>query len=177
MAIIEFDGKKPKMAKGVFVSDYATVIGEVSAGAGSSIWPGAVLRGDMHFIKLGKNVSVQDNSVMHGTLGKYSTTVGDNVSVGHNAIVHGCRIGSNCIIGMGSIVLEGATVGDWCIIGAGAVVPEGATIPSNSIALGIPAKVVRKVTAEHKARITRNWQAYTRWSKKLIAMQEGGTRI
>ena len=94
-----------------YIADSAEIIGDVTVGKNSSVWPGAVLRGDMHFIKLGNNVSVQDNAIMHGTVGKFSTTVGNNVSVGHNAIVHGCKVGDNCIIGMGAIILEGAEIG------------------------------------------------------------------
>jgi carbonic anhydrase/acetyltransferase-like protein (isoleucine patch superfamily) len=162
MPIRKYQGKSPKIDKTAYVEESAEVIGDVQIGKDSSIWNGVVLRGDMHYIRIGKNSSVQDNSVLHGTLSQYPTIVGDNVSIGHNAIVHGCVIGDNCLIGMGSIILEGAKVGNWCIIGAGAVVTEGAKIPSGSIVLGVPAKVVRKVTAGHKRRITRNWQAYVK---------------
>ncbi len=156
----EFNGKKPTIHRTAYIADTAEIIGEVTVGEDSSIWYGTVLRGDMHYIKIGKGTSVQDNSVMHGTATKYPTIVGDRVSIGHNALVHGCKIGNNCIIGMGAIILEGAEIGDWCIIGAGAVVTEGKKIPSNSIVLGVPGKVVGKVSAEHKERITRNWKAY-----------------
>lgn len=162
MPIRSYQGKKPKIDKTAYVEKSAQLIGDVRIGKNSSIWNGAVLRGDMHYIKIGNNSSVQDNSVMHGTLTKFPTIVGDNVSIGHGAIVHGCVIGDNCLIGMGSIILEGAEVGDWCIIGAGAVVTEGARIPSGSIVIGIPGKVVKQVTEEHKIRITRNWKNYVR---------------
>ncbi|MDE1834805.1 MAG: gamma carbonic anhydrase family protein, partial [Candidatus Micrarchaeota archaeon] len=117
--------------------------------------------------------NVQDNSVMHGTANKYPTIVGDNVSVGHNAIVHGCIVGNNCLIGMGAIILEGAEIGDWCIIGAGAVVPEMAKIPSGSIVLGIPGKVARKVTKDHRARITRNWKVYVELKNNYMKGSKG----
>ena len=162
MGIEGFDGKMPKIADTAFVAPNATIIGDVTIGENSSVWYGCVLRGDMHYIKIGSNCSVQDNSVMHGTADKYPTVVGNNVSIGHNAIVHGCVIEDNCIIGMGSVILEGAEIGEWCIIGAGAVVPEGTKIPSNSIVMGVPAKVVKSTTEEHKARITRNWEAYVK---------------
>jgi len=158
--LAEFNGKKPKIDETVYIADSAEIIGDVEIGENSSIWHGAVLRGDSHYIKIGKNTSVQDNSVLHGTVDRFPTIVGDNVSVGHNAIVHGCVIGNNCIIGMGSIILEGAEIGDWCIIGACSVVTEGAKIPSESIVIGIPGKVVKKVSEEHKSRITENWKAY-----------------
>jgi len=163
--------KEPRIDPTAYVDESAMIIGDVQVGRDSSIWNGAVLRGDMHYIKIGRNSNVQDNSVMHGTADHYPTIVGDNVSIGHGAIVHGCVVGNNCLIGMGSIVLEGARIGNWCIIGAGAVVTEGAIIPSNSIVLGLPGKVVRKVTADHKARITRNWKAYVKLKGTYIGME------
>lgn len=156
----EFGGKKPRVGNNVYISETSEIIGDVEMGDNSSVWNGAVLRADTHYIRIGTNTSIQDNCVLHGTENKYPTVVGNNVSVGHNAIVHGCVIGSNCIIGMGSIILEGAEVGDWCIIGAGAVVTEGTKIPDGSIVLGVPGKVVGKVTEEHKKRITDNWKSY-----------------
>ena len=161
MALVSFGGKMPRIGKRAYVAENATLIGDVSLGEDSSVWYGAVLRGDMHYIKIGKNCSVQDNSVMHGTADRFPTVVGDNVSIGHNAIVHGCTIGNNCIIGMGAIILEGAEIGDWCIIGAGSVVTEGSKIPDENIVLGIPGKVAGKVTEEHKKRIEKNWKAYS----------------
>ncbi|MCL4404929.1 gamma carbonic anhydrase family protein [Candidatus Marsarchaeota archaeon] len=160
MAELRFGNKFPEIDASAFVAENATIIGDVKIGEKSSIWYGVVLRGDMNYIRIGKNVSVQDNSVMHGTANKFPTIIGDNVSIGHNAIVHGCTIGSNCLVGMGSIILEGAKIGDWCIIAAGAVIPEGAQIPDGSVVMGIPGKVKSKITEEHKNRITRNWKAY-----------------
>ncbi len=162
MTICEYNGKKPRIDPSAYIADRTDIIGDVTIGKDSSIWYGVVLRGDMHYIKIGKNTSVQDNSVMHGTATKYPTVVGNNVSIGHGAIVHGCTIGNNCLIGMGSIILEGAVIGDWCIIGAGAVVTEGKKIPEGNIVLGIPGKPVAKVTARHRERITKNWKAYVR---------------
>ncbi len=160
MSIREYLGKKPNIHKTAYVENSAIIVGDVEIGKDSSIWNGAVLRGDMHYIKIGKNTSVQDNAVLHGTADYYPTIIGDNVSIGHSALVHGCSIGKNCLIGMGSIILEGAKIGDWCIIGAGTVVMEKASIPNNSIVLGIPGRVRSKITSEHKERITRNWKAY-----------------
>jgi carbonic anhydrase/acetyltransferase-like protein (isoleucine patch superfamily) len=157
--------------KSAYVAGNATLIGDVTIGKDASIWYGVVLRGDMHYIRIGRNSSVQDNSVLHGTADMYPTVVGNNVSIGHNAIVHGCTIGDNCIVGMGAIILEGARIGDWCIIGAGAVVPEGMVIKSNSIVLGVPAKAVRKVTSGHKSRITRNWKAYVRLKDRYLKLR------
>src|SRR3989338_1049868 len=118
-----------RRAMAVYVHPRAVVEGDVRIGPGSSIWACAVLRGDEGWIVVGRNVSIQENSSVHGT----GVRVGDNVSIGHNAVVHGCKIGSNCIIGMGAIVLSGARIGPWCIVGAGAVVTEGARIPAGSL--------------------------------------------
>lgn len=139
-----------------FVHPQAVVEGDVRIGDGSSVWASAVLRGDEGRIVVGKNVSIQENSSVHGA----GTVIGDNVTIGHNVVVHGCRIGANCIIGMGAIVLSGATIGPWCIVGAGAVVTEGAKIPAGSLVLGVPGKVVRSLTDADKARITANWKDY-----------------
>ncbi len=156
----EFKDQKPVIHHTVYVADSAEIIGDVKIGENSSVWNGAVLRGDMHYIKVGKNVSIQDNAVLHGTLFEYPTIIGDNVSIGHSAIVHGCTIGNNCLIGMGSVILEGAVIGDWCIIGAGAVITEGCEISDGSLVLGVPARAVKKITKDHKDRITKNWESY-----------------
>ncbi len=170
MSIRGYLGKKPIIHKTAYIEENATIIGDVEIGKDSSIWNGAVLRGDLHYIKIGKNTNVQDNAVLHGTADYYPTIVGDNVSIGHNAIVHGCIIGKNCLIGMGSIILEGAIIGDWCIIGAGAVVTEKVKISNNSIVLGIPGKPVNKITVAHKVRITRNWKAYVALKNSYLKM-------
>jgi carbonic anhydrase/acetyltransferase-like protein (isoleucine patch superfamily) len=162
MSIRKHEGKTPIIDSTAYIEKSAEIIGDVRIGEDSSIWNGTVLRGDTNYIRIGRNSSVQDNSVLHGTASKYPTIVGNNVSIGHGAIVHGCIIGNNCLIGMGSIILEGAEIGDWCIIGAGAVVTEGAKIPSGSIALGVPARVMTKVTKNHRLRITRNWKNYVK---------------
>ncbi len=172
MKIIRFNGKRPKISNSSFIAENATIIGDVIISSNSSIWFGAVLRGDMHYIKIGKNVSVQDNSVMHGTADKYPTIIGDNVSIGHNAIIHGCVIGNNCLIGMGSIILEGAEIGDWCIIGAGAVITEKTKIPPNSIVLGIPGRVVGKISGRHKRRISKNWKDYVTLKNRYLEEQK-----
>ena len=172
MKIIRFNRKAPKISNSSFIAENATLIGDVTIGSNSSIWFGAVLRGDMHYIKIGKNVSVQDNSVMHGTASKYPTIVGDNVSIGHNAIIHGCVIGNNCLVGMGSVILEGAEIGDWCIIGAGAVITEKARIPPNSIVLGIPGKVIGKISERHKQRISKNWKDYVALKNRYLKEQK-----
>ncbi len=131
----------------VFVAETASVVGNVTIDAESSVWYGAVLRGDMREIVVGKQSNVQDCAVVH-TDDENATIIGDRVTVGHSAVVHGATIGDDVLIGMGSIILSGAIIGPGSIIGAGAVVREKAQIPPNSIVLGIPGKVKGEVDAE-----------------------------
>lgn len=154
--IREFGGKRPKIDKTAFLAETAVVIGDVEIGEESSIWPGAVLRGDQGSIRIGKNTNVQDNSVVHGR----KTIVGDNVTVGHGAIIHSSKVGSNCLIGMGSILLNDSVIGDNTIIGAGALVKEKDVIPEDSLAVGLPAKVVRKLDRKELESILKSAEFY-----------------
>jgi carbonic anhydrase/acetyltransferase-like protein (isoleucine patch superfamily) len=146
MPLYEFDGKRPKLGNNVYIAPNAVVIGDVEIGDNTSIWFSAVLRGDMYPIRIGKNVNVQDGAVVHVTAGIAKTNIGDDVVIGHLALVHGCSVGSRCLIGMGSIVLDNAEVGDECFIAAGALVPPRMKVPNRSFVMGRPGKVVRKVT-------------------------------
>lgn len=137
----------PSIHEETFIAENSSIIGEVTVGLGTSVWYGAVLRGDINYVKVGEHCTVQDNAVLHVALA-HSVDVGDYTNIGHNAVVHGCKIGNNCLIGMGAIVLNGAVVGDNCIIGAGSVVTQGAIIPDNSLVVGIPGKVIRQLTQE-----------------------------
>lgn len=140
--IMEHKGVSPVIDDTAFVAPTAAVIGDVVIGADSSVWFGAVLRGDEAPIRIGRGSNVQDNAVLHCDHGS-PMTIGDNVTIGHGAIVHGATIGDNVLIGMGAIVLDGAKIGDNCIVGAGAVVKERAEVPANSMLVGVPAKVIR----------------------------------
>ncbi len=155
-----FDGKRPKVHKTAYVAESSEIIGDVTVGKDCSIWPGVVLRGDEDSITIGDNTSVQDNTVIHTPLNRLPVNVGKNVTIGHNAIIHGCKIGDNCIVGMGAILLNGSEIGDWCIVGAGAVVTEGIKVPSGSLVVGVPAKIVKKLDKEHREKITKNWKEY-----------------
>ena len=137
--------KKPVIHPSAFVADNATVRGSVTLGASSSVFFGAVLRGDRAPITIGAGTNIQDNCVVHVDY-DHPVTVGENVTVGHGAILHGCTVGDNTLIGMGAIVLNGAKVGSNCLIGAGALVPEGMVIPDGSVAVGVPAKVIKQVS-------------------------------
>lgn len=158
---------KPNIHPEAFVAETADVIGDVEIGEGSSIWYGAVLRGDIEDIKIGKYSNIQDNATVH-TETHIPTRIGDYTVIGHNAIIHGCTIGSNTLIGMGSTILNRAVIGDNCIIGAGTVVTEGKVIPDNSMVLGIPGKIVRQVTEEEAEAIKGNAMRYNElWKKHL----------
>lgn len=140
-------GLAPTAAAGVYVAPGAALVGDVRLGADSSVWFGAVLRGDLNHIVVGARSNVQDGAVVH--LGDDDPTlIGDDVVVGHRAVLHGCRVGDACLIGVGAVVLDGTTIGEGSVIGAGAVVPAGLQIPPRSLVLGLPAKVVRSLGPE-----------------------------
>jgi carbonic anhydrase/acetyltransferase-like protein (isoleucine patch superfamily) len=168
MAIYELEGVRPTIAESVFIAPSASVIGDVVIGEGSSVWFGVVMRGDVFPIRVGSRTNIQDNSVVHVTGGKTSTTIGDDVTVGHSAIVHGCRVGNRCLVGRGSIVLDGAIIEDECFIAAGSLVAPGMHVPSRSMLMGRPAKVIRTLRAEELESIAfaardyvRNARAFT----------------
>ena len=169
MIIKTINGKTPKIGKDCFIAENATIVGEVSMGDQCSIWFNAVLRGDVHFIKLGHKVNVQDGAVVHCTYKKSPTTVGNNVSIGHNAIVHGCTIHDNVLIGMGSIIMDDCIVESNSIIAAGAVVTKGTRVPSGTVFAGMPAKKIKNISPELSAgevdRIANNYVKYSGWFK------------
>lgn len=160
----------PQFGDNCFFAETATIIGEVTMGSDCSIWYNAVIRGDVHYIKMGNKVNVQDNAMIHCTYQKAPTTIGNRVSIGHNAIVHGCTIHDNVLIGMGSIVMDGCVVESNSIIAAGAVVLEGTRVESGSVYAGIPAKKVKEVDeallADQIDRIADNYVKYSSWYKE-----------
>jgi carbonic anhydrase/acetyltransferase-like protein (isoleucine patch superfamily) len=142
--------QKPRLGKNVFIAKTATVIGDVTLGAHSSVWYGAVLRGDINRIVVGHHSNVQDNAVLH-LADDFPCALGNWVTVGHGAIVHACRVGDECLVGMGAVILDGAVIGRQSLIGAKALVTQGMKIPPGSLVLGAPAKVVRKLTKAERA--------------------------
>jgi carbonic anhydrase/acetyltransferase-like protein (isoleucine patch superfamily) len=157
------------LAHSAYVDPAAVVIGDVTLGESASVWPGAVLRGDVHFIRVGARSNVQDNSVLHGMLGEYPVVVGDDVTVGHGVILHGCVIESRCLIGMGSIILNGARVGEGCIIAAGTLIPERTIIKAGSLVMGHPGKVTRQLTDEDQKTILRYGERYVGYKNAHMA--------
>ena len=162
-------GKYPQIPSDCYVAENATIVGEVSMGTECSVWFNAVIRGDVHFIKMGNKVNVQDGAVIHATYKKSPTTIGNNVSIGHNAIVHGCTIEDNVLIGMGSIVMDDCVIKSNSIIAAGAVVTKNTIVESGSIYAGVPAKKVKDISKELISgeinRIADNYVKYSGWFK------------
>ncbi|MFO0681217.1 MAG: gamma carbonic anhydrase family protein [Sandaracinus sp.] len=159
-------GRRPVLAASAFVAPTASVIGEVTIGEESSIWYGAVLRGDVMAIRIGARSSIQDNSVIHATGGWAETIVGDEVTVGHSVILHGCRIGSRVLVGMGSIVLDDAEIGDGSLLGAGSLVTARTKIPPGVLAHGRPAKVARDLKPEELENVLEASRLYVRYARE-----------
>jgi carbonic anhydrase/acetyltransferase-like protein (isoleucine patch superfamily) len=149
----------PSIADGAWVAPGATVVGAVTVGTGSSVWYGAVLRGDGDRIVVGERTNIQDGCVLHADPG-IPLTLGDGISVGHRAVLHGCTVGDDSLVGMGAIVLNGARVGPRCLVAAGALVLEDADIPAQSLVAGAPAKVRRPLTDDEVARLRENATTY-----------------
>lgn len=163
-------GKYPQISEDCFIAENATIVGEVSIGKQCSIWFNAVIRGDVHYIKIGNKVNVQDGAVIHATYQRSPTTIGNNVSIGHNAIVHGCTIYDNVLIGMGSIVMDDCIIGSNSIIAAGAVVTKNTHVTSGSVYAGVPAKKVKSISKELISdqinRIADKYVDYSGWFKE-----------
>lgn len=162
--MLSFGGKMPRDEGAVFVAANATVLGDVTLGRGVNIWYGAVLRADEGALILGENSNVQDNAVLHCDPGG-QVVLGKNVTVGHSALVHGCTVGDNSLVGMHATILNHAVVGKNCIIGAGALVPEGMVIPDGSVAVGVPARVIKPVTEAQIEANLRNAAHYVEHGK------------
>lgn len=141
-----YRGQSPRVHASAFVDESAQVIGDVEIGDESSVWMCAVLRGDVHRIRVGRRTNIQDGTIVHVMTGTHPTTIGDSVTIGHGAIVHGCTIEDQCLIGMGAILLNGAHVGAGSIVAAGALLVEGMRVPPKSLVMGRPGKVKRLLT-------------------------------
>ena len=175
MAIFELDGQAPELpADGrCWIADSAAVIGRVRLKSNTSVWFGAVLRGDNEWIELGERSQIQDNATLHTDPG-FPVTIGEDCVIGHNVVLHGCTIGANSLVGMGAIVLNGGKIGRNCLLGAGALVTEGKEFPDNSLIVGAPARVIRDVD-EASAQAIRNgadiyvrrWQQYAKGLKRI----------
>ena len=148
-SLIEVKGVRPKIHPDAWLAENVIISGDVEVGAGSSIWYGVVIRGDVNKIQLGQNVNIQDLTMVHGTKGRGDTIIGDNVSIGHRAIIHGCQIESNVLVGMGAIILDDVIIPSNTIIAAGALITSGMQLEPGNIYAGTPAKILKPITHEH----------------------------
>jgi carbonic anhydrase/acetyltransferase-like protein (isoleucine patch superfamily) len=168
--ILPVKGIEPKIGKNCYLAENATVVGDVTMGDDCSVWFTAVVRGDVHYIKIGNKVNIQDGAIIHCTYQKSPTTIGDFVSIGHRAIVHGCTIEDNVLIGMGAIVMDNVVVKKNAIIAAGSVVLENTVVESGTIYAGIPAKKVKDLDENNFKnlieRIGNNYTMYADWFRK-----------
>ena len=157
--IRDFKGKRPKIAPSAFVSEAAYVVGDVEIGENTSIWPGAIVRGDFGKISIGNNTSLEDNCVVHsGT----RVTIGSDVIIGHGAVVHGRKIGNQVLVGNNATILDDVEISDTSIIGAGSVVPPGAKIPERSLVMGSPAKIKGRVSSKELVRLKEGSAVYAK---------------
>lgn len=169
MIIKSVNGKSPVIPSDCYVAENATIVGDVQMGSFCSIWFNAVVRGDVHFIKIGNKVNIQDGAIIHCTYQKHPTIIGNNVSIGHNAIVHGCTVHDNVLIGMGAIVMDNCVIESNSIIAAGAVLTQNTHVESGTIYAGVPAKKVKDINQSDFAgeidRISSNYVMYSGWFK------------
>ncbi len=175
----EFQGKSPVIAEDVWLDPTAVVIGDVEIGPGSSIWPLVVVRGDIHQIKIGSNTNIQKkkkkkkkkNSRFNP--GGFPTILGDNITVGHKVMLHGCAIGDNCLIGMGSVVMDGAVIEPQVVLGAGSLVPGGKVLESGYLWVGSPVRRARELSEKERAFLEYSPQNYAKLAKKYLEGSEG----
>lgn len=164
--ILPVKDKSPSWGNDCFIAENCTIVGDVTMGNNCSVWFNAVIRGDVHYIKIGDNTNIQDGAVIHATYQKAPTNIGNNVSVGHNAIVHGCTLHDHVLIGMGAIVMDDAVIEPFVIIGAGSVVLEKTRCETGYLYAGTPAKKIKPLTEEQRELLTRlpnNYIMYSGW--------------
>ena len=163
-----FRGTHPTIGSQTFIDDTAIVIGDVTIGSASSVWFHSVVRGDVHFIRIGDRTNIQDLCLLHVTHDTHPLIIGDHVTVGHHVVLHGCTIRDRVLVGMGAIVMDGATIGEDSIIGAGALVTEGVTIPPKSLVLGSPARIRRPLNTKEVTWILDSADNYVRYANDYM---------
>ncbi len=152
-SIITFKGITPKIHSSAFICEGARIIGDVEIGEDCSVWYNTVIRGDVHYIRIGDRTNIQDMSMLHVTNGKFPLNIGNDVLIGHSVSLHGCTLKDKCMIGIGAIILDGAVVNSHSLVAAGALVREGFEVPEGVLVAGVPAKVIRKLTDAEKDKI------------------------
>ena len=158
--IRSYRGVTPRIAASAYIDASAQIVGDVVIGERSSVWPNTSIRGDVNYIRVGDECSIQDNSVLHVDHRDWPCIVGSRVTVGHACVLHGCEVADEALIGIGAIILNGARIGSGAIVAAGALVPEGMKVAPGTVVMGTPAKVRREVTAEEQARFKENCDWY-----------------
>lgn len=169
MLIKSIQGKKPSWGKNIFIAENATLVGDVILGDDCSLWYNAVVRGDVHQIRIGNAVNIQDGAIIHATRNRYPVSIGNNVSIGHRAIIHGCTIENDVLVGMGSIIMDNCLIKSHSIIAAGAVVTENTIVESGCIYAGIPARKVKEISEQQRERITeiaKHYIEYSVWARE-----------
>jgi len=167
----EYRGKRPKLGLGVYVAEGAQIVGDVEIGDHSSVWYNCVIRGDVHYVRIGQHTNIQDGSIGHVMKNTCPLILRDYVTVGHGVMMHGCTIESHCLIGMRATLLNDVVVGEYSIIGAGALITERTVIPPRSLVLGLPARVERPLTAEEVASIDEYARRYYEYKETYLAMK------
>ena len=163
-----FQGIKPTVPKSCFIEETAVVIGDVVMGEDCSVWFNAVIRGDVHYIRIGNRTNVQDLCMLHVTHDTHALIIGNDVTIGHNVVLHGCTIHDRVLVGMGAIIMDGAVIGEDSVVGAGSLVIEGTVVPPKSLILGSPARVKRPVTEKELAWITESAENYVRYARQYL---------
>jgi gamma-carbonic anhydrase len=163
-----FKNIAPSIDDSAFIAADAVIIGDVEIGAGSSVWFGCVLRGDVNYIRIGSRTNIQDGTVIHVSSKTHSTVLEDEITVGHRVILHGCHVEKGCLIGMGSTLMDGVRVGERSIVGAGSLLTPGTIVPPRSLILGSPARVKRELTPDELSSLDRSWRNYVELSKIYI---------
>lgn len=166
------NGICPTVDPNAIILEPSTIVGDVHIGPESSVWFGAVIRGDAGKVRIGARSNVQDNVVIHESNQRSSVTIEDEVTIGHGAIIHGATLKRRCLIGMGAIILDNAVIGENCMIGAGALVPEGMIVPDGHLAVGIPARVIRPLKEEEIAGLEYSAQLYVDYAKQMREEEE-----
>ncbi|PYQ59098.1 MAG: gamma carbonic anhydrase family protein [Acidobacteria bacterium] len=168
MIVRSYEGKQPRLGARVFIAENAAVIGDVQLGDDCSIWYSAVVRGDVHSIRIGARTNIQDNCTLHVTYRTHPIEIAEEVTIGHGVVAHGCTIEPRALIGMGSRVLDGAVVGELALVGAGALVPEGMRVPARTLVVGVPARVKRPLTDEEIGRLEQSWKNYVGYKDRYL---------
>lgn len=168
MILRAYDGKEPRIGARVFLAENCALIGDVELADDCSIWYGAVLRGDIHHIRIGARTNIQDNSVLHVEHGTGPTIIGEEVTVGHMAVVHGCTVQRGALIGIGAKILSHAVIGEYSLVAAGSVVQEGMEVPPRTLIAGVPARVKRELKPEELQRMERGWRVYVDYKNEYL---------